>query len=177
MQPIDRVTLVAMPPSGEVFIARDNDGVQWLIPPPGAGQPKQIGDEVVERAVVDHGFERVEVSFASWDLLDAERQRRAGEGLIPVQVDFARFDTDDVDRLLGALARARRRGQIVRARRFAHRLLEAPVVLRDVELHGRVVSFLLELDDIPTSAPPTVSGAPNPERLAARKRVHVLQAA
>lgn len=172
-----RVTLVAMPPSGEVFLARDGDGALWLIPPPGAGEPERVGDETVERAVVEHGFERVEQSFASWALLDEERQRRAGAGLTPAQVDFARFDTDDVERLLGALDRARGRGQVARARRFAHRLLQAPVLRRDGELYDRVVSFLLELDEIPASAPPTVVDEPQPERIAARERVRRLVAA
>jgi hypothetical protein len=125
-----RVTLVAMPPSGEVFLARDGDGVLWLIPAPGAGEPERVDGEIVERAVVDHGFERVEESFATWALLDEERQRRAGIGLTPVTVDFERFDRADVERLLGALGRARGRGQVARARRFAHRLLAAPVLRR-----------------------------------------------
>jgi hypothetical protein len=173
-----RVTLVAMPPSGEVFLARDGDGVLWLIPAPGAGEPERVDGEIVERAVVDHGFERVEESFATWALLDEERQRRAGIGLTPVTVDFERFDRADVERLLGALGRARGRGQVARARRFAHRLLAAPVLRGDDELYERVVGFLLELDEIPASAPPTIADEPEPERLPARARVqHLLVAA
>lgn len=171
------VTLVAMPPSGEVFIARDDDGVLWLIPPPGAGEAERVEQEVVERAVVDHGFDRIEQGFATWELLDAERQRRAGIGLEPTQVDFTRFDAEDVDRLLRALDRARGAGQVARARRFALRLLQAPIVSSDADLLSRVAGFLLELDTIPPSAPPSVIHEPEPERLAARERVHDLLAA
>lgn len=167
-----------MPPSGEVFIARDNHGTLWLIPPPGAGQAEIISDEIVDRAVVDHGFQRVEESFPSWDLLDAERQRRAGEGLTPVKVDVTHFDAEDVRRLLGALDRARAKGQIPRARRFAHRLLEAPVVRNDDALYERIVSFLLALDEIPAPMPLTISGDAEPSgRAVARERVHILMAA
>ena len=172
------VTLVAMPPSGEVFVARDHDGVLWLIPPPGAGEPQRVNEEIVERAVVDHGFDRVDQRFASWALLDAERQRLAGEGLTAMQVDFTRFDADDVVRLVAALGRARDKGQVPRARRFAHRLLEAPVVRREDELYDRVVGFLLELDAITPPVPLTIvdADAAEPERMPARARVHSLAA-
>lgn len=166
-----------MPPSGEVFLARDGDGVLWLIPPPGAGTPERVDEEIVERAVVDHAFDLVEESFDTWALLDAERQRRAGIGLEPVQVDFSTFDAGDVDRLLGALGRARDRGQVVRARRFATRLLRAPVVLTETGLVDRIADFLLALEEIPASVPSSIAREPEPERVAARERVHDLIAA
>jgi hypothetical protein len=175
--PTHRITLVAMPPSGEVFLARDGNGVLWLIPPRGAGRPEPVDEEIVERAVVDHGFDLIEESFDTWEMLDADRQRRAGEELTPAQVDFSHFDGEDVRRLVRALARARDRGQVSRARRFAHRLLDAPVVRGDHTLLDRIVSFLRELDDIPVPAPPTVTREPAPERSAAHERVHDLLAA
>lgn len=103
------VTLVAMPPSGEVFIARDGDAL-WLVPPPGAGGPQRIDAETAARAVGDHGFDLIEESFASWAELDTERQRRAGIGLAAVKIDVERFDAEDVSRpaaSAGALPPAR----------------------------------------------------------------------
>lgn len=147
---------MAMPPSGEVFVARDSDGVLWLVSPPGAGGPERVGEDVVERAVADHGFELVDQRFDGWAELDAERQRRAGEGLAPVRVDVESFDAEDVEGMLRALDRTRLRGQTARARRVAHRLLEAPVLRADDELFGRVVGFLQELDRSPLSVPPAV---------------------
>ena len=97
-----QVTLVAMPPSAEVFIARD-DGVLWLVSPPGAGGPERVNEEIVERAVAQHGFERIDQDFDGWAELDAERQRRAGEEMPEVQVDLEHFDAEDVEGLLGAL--------------------------------------------------------------------------
>jgi len=170
-----RVTLVAMPPSGEVFIVRDSDGELWLIQPPGAGDPERITDEVVARAVVDHGFELVEQSFDGWAQLDAERQRRAGSGLDAMRVDVERFDAEDVQQVMRALQRCRQRGQIPRARRVAHRLLRAPVLRQDPDLYGQLVTFLEELDSIPASPPVSVADEA-PERLPARRRVLTLAA-
>lgn len=56
----DEVTLVAMPPSGEVFLARDSDGLLWLVSPPGAGGPERVDEDIVARAIADHGFERID---------------------------------------------------------------------------------------------------------------------
>jgi len=163
-----RVTLVAMPPSGEVFLARDSDGVLWLVSPPGAGGPERVDEDIVERAVADHGFELIEERFDGWAQLDAERQRRAGQGLDAVHVDVERFDAEDVEGVLHALERCRLRGQVPRARRVAHRLLQAPVVRIDDTLYDRVVDFLQELDASPASVPSAVT---EPVKQAARERV------
>lgn len=146
------ITLVAMPPSGEVFIARDGNTL-WLVPPPGAGARHPIDERTAARAVADHGFDLIEESFASWDELDAERQRRAGIGLAAVKIDVERFDASDVRGVLRALQRFRRRGQSARARRVAHRLLEAPVVRHDDVLYAAVVALLQDLDDEHVSLP------------------------
>jgi len=167
------VTLVAMPPSGEVYIVRDHDGAQWLIQPPGAGSPEPVTDEVVERAVIDHGFDRIEQSFDTWAQLDAERQRRAGTGLTAMRVDVEHFDSEDVRQMMRALQRCPQRGEILRARRVAHRLLRAPVILDDLGLYRGLVQFLEELDMI---LPPTLLLAnddDDSERRPARERVNL----
>ena len=151
------VTLVAMPPSGEVFLVRDFDDVLWLISPPGAGGPERVDDEVVERALTDHGFELIDESFAGWEQLDRERQRRAGIGAPVARVDVDGFDVEDVERVLHTAERWRARGQTLRARRIAHRLLDAPVVLTDTALHHRLVRFLQQLDETPPSMPAPVA--------------------
>lgn len=164
------ITLVAMPPSGEVFIARDGDTL-WLVPPPGAGPRKVIDEETVARAVADHGFDLIDESFPSWAELDAERQQRAGIGLTAVKIDVDDFDASDVRGVLRALERFRRRGQSARSRRVAHRLLEAPVVRSDDELHASVMALLYELDDERVSLPAPTA---DPRRLEARERMQLV---
>jgi len=166
-----QVTLVAMPASGEVFIARD-DGVLWLVSPPGAGGPERVDEEIVERAVAHHGFERIEQDFDGWAELDAERQRRAGEGMPEVQVDLEHLDAEDVAGLLGALERARDRGQVPLARRAALRLLTSPVVRHDDDLYGRVLGFLEELDASATASTP--AAVAEPKRQEARERLRLV---
>ena len=139
--PQGEITLVAMPPSGEVFIARDGDAL-WLVSPPGAGGPQRVDEETAMRAVADHGFDLIEQSFADWAELDAERQRRAGIGLAEVKIDVEGFDAEDVRGVLRAVERFRQRGQTARARRVAHRLLEAPVVRREDELYAGIMALL-----------------------------------
>lgn len=169
------VTLVAMPPSGEVFIVRDHDGAQWLVQPPGAGDPELVTDKVVERAVIDHGFDRIEESFETWKHLDADRQRRAGIGHTAMHVDVERFDAEDVRQMMRAMRRCRQRGEIPRAVRVAHRLLRAPVLREDLELFEELVAFLDELDAIPAATVPTAIDV-EPDRIPARARVHSLAA-
>ena len=55
--------------------------------------------------------------------------------------------------MLRALERFRRRGQTARARRVAHRLLEAPGVRGHDELYASVLALLHELDDEHVSLP------------------------
>jgi len=164
------VTLVAMPPSGEVFIARDGDAL-WLVPPPGAGGPQRIDDETAARAVAYHGFDRIDESFAGWAELDAERQRRAGIGLGEVKIDVEGFDAEDVRGVMRALERFRKRGQTARARRVAHRLLQAPVVRSDDELYASVMALLHELDDEHVSLPAPTA---DPKRREARERLKLV---
>lgn len=165
-----QVTLVAMPPSGEVFLARDSDGLLWLVSPPGAGGPERVDDDIVARAIADHGFERIDEQFAGWAELDVERQRRAGLGMPPIQIDVGRFDAEDVERVMRALQRYRLAGQVPRARRVAHRLLQAPVLQTERALYERVVAFLVKLDATPTVTPEAVV---DEQRLAARQRVRL----
>lgn len=146
------ITLVAMPPSGEVFIMRDGDGL-WLVPPPGAGDWQPIDEETVARAVADHGFDLIEETFAGWEELDAERQRRAGVGLAAVEIDVERFDAADVRGVLRSLNRFRRHGEADRALRVASRLLEAPVVRGDDDLYASVLALLRQLVDERVSPP------------------------
>lgn len=144
-----------MPASGEVFITRDSDGHLWLILPRGAGGPKRIDDDTVEQAIAGHGFARIEQQFEGWEALDRERQRRAGLGAPSAEVDVAEFDAIDVERVLGTAERWGREGKTGSARRLCHRLLEAPVLLREPALHGRLVRFLQQLDAVQVSFPTT----------------------
>ncbi len=169
LDPRSTVTLVAMPPSGETFLARDSEGVLWLIRPPGAGGPQRADEEVVEIATARHGFERIEQDFAGWEALDAERQRRAGLRA-PAEIDVEAFDATDVDRVLAIADRWRREGDVERPRRVAHRLLEAPIVREDDGLFKRLTSFLRELDEVRGTTPPAVV---DEQRAAARRRLRL----
>lgn len=40
--------LLAMPPSGEIFLATDAYGTTWLVHPPGAGGPDKINPAAVK---------------------------------------------------------------------------------------------------------------------------------
>jgi len=162
-----------MPASGEVFLVRDFDDVLWLISPPGAGGPERVDDEVVERAVTDHGFELIGQRFDSWEELDGERQRRAGIGAPEARVDVDSFDEEDVERVLRTAERWRSDGHGPRARRIAHRLLDAPVLMTDPALHRRLARFLQRLDETPVSVPRTVV---DPRLAAARERMSLVAA-
>lgn len=153
-----------------VYIVCDQHGAQWIVQPRGAGDPQIVGDDVVERAVIGHGFDRIERSFETWERLDAERQRRAGLGLAAVQIDVEHFDAEDVQQMMRALGRCRQRDQIPQARRVAHRLLRAPVIRQNLDLYRDLVAFLDELDEIPVPRVSTTTSA-EPDREPARARV------
>ncbi len=112
------IMLIAMAPSGETFITRDGNGRVWLHQPEGAGGAGPIADAVAERAVADHGFDRIDEEFETWAALDEFRQARAARVTPAVIVDRNALDLDDVERLLGVGKRWRAEGQGARARRL-----------------------------------------------------------
>ena len=77
------IALLAMAPSGETYMVRDEFGRTWLIQPPGAGDPRVIEPDVVELAVARHGFDRIDRDFPSWSDLDRFRQARAASAAPP----------------------------------------------------------------------------------------------
>jgi len=165
------VTLVAMPPSGETFIARDAQGVLWLVAPPGAGGPEVITDDVMTRAIADHGFDVVDEQCANWAELDDVRQRRTGTIDGPV-LEVERYDAVDVRRVLTTIERLRTDNKVGRARRIAHVLLRAPVVREDSELYLTIVELLQQLDEAPVFHVPAPST--DPQKVSARRRMSLV---
>lgn len=164
--------LVAMPPSGEVFVVEDGVGQLWMCSPH-VREPERIEADVLSRAIADHGFERVDRAFESWSELDAERHRLAGLAFPSVQLDVDSFDRVDVERVLRSAGRFRDRGQVARARRIAYRLLETPIVWRDHELRHELIRFLQDMEGTTAPVPETVT---DPRKRAARERVMPLAA-
>jgi hypothetical protein len=169
-----RFTLLAMPPSGEIFLATDAYGTTWLVHPPGAGGPDKISASAVgatiEEAVARHGWDRVEQSFPSWAKLDSARQRRAAKANPQRRHGVATFDEHDVRRVLRVVTSWMTEGDPARGRPALHRLLrEAPVVRSNDELYEEVNRLLLRLDQ-KTNPPPfanltPLNGARNGEAL------------
>jgi len=161
------IALLAMAPSGETYMVRDEIGRLWLMQPPGAGDPRVIEADVVEVAVARHGFDRVDRDFTSWSDLDDFRQARAASATPPLPVKERPLDLDDVERLFRVVRRWADQGQIPGARRAAFTLLAAPVVRADAEVHGRLLAFVQELEE---PASPFVSVAASDEKRRVRER-------
>ncbi len=150
-----QITLLAMAPSGETFLARDERGQVWLYQPLGAGAPEIVSESLVERAVADHGFDRIDQSFASWQALDEFRQRRAIRLAERVTVDRDALTLDDVERLLKVAHRWLQDGETGRASRLLTSLLRLPSVRADAPMNDRLLSLLETL-----AAPPRVVPRP-----------------
>jgi len=146
---MDRITLMAMAPSGETYLARDRVGRIWLIQPLGAGEPEVVDASVVDRAVAHGGFDKVEEAFDSWEALDRFRQERAALAVPDVVVDRERLDIDDVDEMLVVVRRWIDGSEPARARRATIALLRLPVARADAAIHERLVVILEELDQPP----------------------------
>jgi len=169
---VTMITLLAMAPSGETFITRHGRGRVWLHQPEGAGGAGPIADTVVERAVADHGFDRIDQDFETWAALDEFRQARAARVTPPVVVDRDALDLDDVRWLIGVGERWRAKGEGARARRLVLELMRVPAVLGDAESHELLVTCLEQVDEPPI----VVASAPSsPLKARAQERWQVLQ--
>lgn len=146
---MNKVTLLAMAPSGEVLVARDAVGQVWLIRPEGAGGPEVIDEGLAERGIADSGFHRIDREFSDWRSLEEFRQERAAESAPAVVVDRDSLDVEDVRRLLKVARRWIAEGDGPRARRLALELLRVPAVRAHKQAHDTVVSLLEELDGAP----------------------------
>ena len=144
---MDDIRLLAMAPSGETLVVRDRGGRVWLHPPQGAGRPELIDEALADRVVADHGFERIDQPFPSWEALDSFRQERAARLAPEVVVDRDALDLGDVERLWAVARRWAVEGQGVRAKRLAFELLRVPAVRADEATHDALVSFVEELEE------------------------------
>jgi hypothetical protein len=168
------VTLVAMAPSGATLVVRDTDDRTWLHPSPGAGQPRLIDPDRVERAIAYGDLERIDQDFADWEELDAFRQERARRVTPQIIVDIDAFDAHDVERHLEVAERWLAEGDVDRPRKLAFRLLRTPVAHSDEGVHERLVDFLERVGE-PVQA---LRSRPRTElQVAARARWRQLRAA
>jgi hypothetical protein len=162
------ITLVAMAPSGETFIARDADGVVRLYAP--ARPAHAVDGETVERALLA-GFNRVEMCFASWPELDAERQRRAGLIRRDVRADLTTWDAARTRRAFSQLASWIVAGRVTSARRVLQELLHAPVVMQEHTLVEEIAELLDRCSEYETVRVPV--DAPDERHAVARARMHL----
>lgn len=164
--------LVAMAPSGEALVVRDEAGRLWLIQPEGAGGRRSLTPDEALQVVAGAGFDRIDRRFDSWPELDAWRNQRAGAITPAVVVDRDALNRGDVERLLTVAKELASGGEGSRARRLAFELLRLPVVLGHPDLHDAMVSFAQSLDLTPVV--PQARPAGNGLHAAARARWRTL---
>jgi hypothetical protein len=143
---MDPITLLAMAPSGETYLARDRGGRIWLIQPLGAGENEVVDTDLVERAVADGGFDRIDAQFNSWEELDRFRQERAALVVPDIVVDRDRLDAEDVDEMLAVVRKWIDGGERARARRATFAFLKLPIARTEATIHERLVAILEELE-------------------------------
>jgi len=160
--------LLALAPSGETYFV-EIDGVAWLMRPPGAGGARSVDPSVVDRAVTNHGFERVDRTFERAEDLDAFRNEVAARIAPDEATRPESFDEDDVRRLLG-VARRWRAADDPRAGRLLSRLLEAPAALANRDLLLEIAELLKPEPaiDLSTKAPDVLGQAARERFLAAQ---------
>lgn len=142
---MDRITLLAMAPSGETYLARDRAERVWLFQPIGAGEPEIVDPSLVGRAVAHGGFDRVDRDFESWDDLDRFLNDRASLVVQEFVRDPSELDSHDVARLLAVARSWMDDGHHRRATQTALALLSLPAARADVAVHDRLVALLVEL--------------------------------
>lgn len=156
-----------MAPSGETFLARDRRGQVWLYQPVGAGEPRVVDEALTQRAIADHGFDRVDQEFETWQALDAYRRAHAVPLGPNVQLDRDDLDRENVERFLGVAQRWVAGGEARRARKLVLRLLRLPVVRGDAEVQERLLALLDEFEEPPVRVEPAQL---DPLKRAARER-------
>lgn len=101
------IKLLAVAPSGEVFFTRDQHGQVWEHRRLGLLDPIQVGEQVVDRVVLDHGYERVDEDAETWgdveDLVE-RRIRRIEKHDLPVNRVVAQSMLPVIDNWLASSA-------------------------------------------------------------------------
>jgi len=138
-------TLLAMASSGDTYLARDPAGLIWLFQPLGAGEPRVVELDAVERAVAFHGFDPIDREFPTWADLDDFVEEQAARTAPDATIDRQSMDLADVERLLAVVAAWAEEGAGDQAMGAALALLEVPAVLDDPATHRRIVGFLRSL--------------------------------
>lgn len=146
------ITLLAVSPSGEVFFTRDADDRVWEHDRLRGTDPVLVGSMAVERAVVDHGYVRVDQEVTGWSDVEPvveQHIRRIEMPDAPVNPVLARS-------LLPVL-RAWVDEQNVSVGPVVRRLLEDDGVAADHELRRALLDVL---DAAERGMPRATAGAP-----------------
>jgi hypothetical protein len=145
----DRITLVAMSPAGTTLVLRDRISRLWLYPPRGAGQPRVLDEEAIERVIARADLERVGREFESWPELEDFRQLCASRMAPPEAVDLKSLDGVDVERTIDVAERWLADGDGGRARQLVVALLDVPAALSDDATRRRLVELLKQMEQPP----------------------------
>lgn len=163
------VTLLAMPRSGEIVIARDSDGRVWLIQSEDRGGLQRIDQDVADRAIARHDLERLDKEFPTWSALEDFRQDRVHKLMPAMAIDREGLGLHEVRVLLATAGRWAAEGEVRRARSLAVKLLGVPAVRDNMAATNELVSFLGDLQD---PGPVLLSEPISERQRLARERLH-----
>jgi hypothetical protein len=159
-----------MAPAGEVVFTRDHKGRIWEHRRLGGFRPTTVSEATVDRAVIDHGYDRIDEDVETWADVTrfVEERTRKGDGVdLPVNPTVARALLPRLNEWLSSPADRERVVSVVA------RLLREPSVADDPELRRALTELLakaLPPDPEPPFDPSTDDGPPAGERSAVALR-------
>lgn len=151
-----RFTLLGMAPSGEACLVGYPDG-RVFVSSIHTAAPTRIDASGVDQYIATHDWKPIGRSFATWDALDAYRNRQAAAPIktTPSVIDY---DAAEVRDVLDETSTANDAQQRASARRLLLDILrDAPVVRSDDDLYAAVLARVEELAGprrLPTSRDP-----------------------
>lgn len=165
------IRVLAMSPSGEAYFTRDHRGQVWEHHRMGGLDPVRAGDQVVDRVVLDHGYERVDenaATFAEAEDLVERRTARASQADLPVNRTVARSMIPVLD---GWLLSPADRCLVIP---LVTRLLAADEVALDAELRRELLQRVERASGADPPAPVRMLGS-NDTRASASRFAVTLQ--
>ncbi len=131
--------LVAMAPSGDVFISQLENGRFWLHLPHSVrgGGPLERAD--VDRIVLNASLDLVDLTFNTWKELDAARLRRAADGVVEVVHDADEWTAYDAQQAVETVDEWIAGGDLESVGALCRQLLALDVVRHDDALYTAVL--------------------------------------